>query len=90
MRNTLHFTPFRPRRARWMLALLGLGLGLVGCSSTPTRASTPDDQIFVGEVATSDAFIALVVDSSGQTLAYVCDNTTVAEWFQGAASKPST
>lgn len=66
---------------------LGL-LFLTGCGS-PASTSQPKTQIFVSQVTTSDALLAFVVEDSGKSLAYVCDNTTVAEWFQGAANQQS-
>ncbi len=41
---------------------------------------------FAGQVASSQVFLALVVNPISKTVGYVCESQGVAEWFQGTAS----
>jgi hypothetical protein len=51
-----------------------------------TLAVAPSGAHYVGAVARTDFYLALVVDDQNHILAYVCDGETPAEWFTGAVT----
>jgi hypothetical protein len=74
------------RRTLLLGALAGLALAAFGMNAPPA-AQRPPGAHFVGRVAGSEAFIAVVVEGR-QVLAYVCDGTPDTSamlwgWFDG-------
>lgn len=52
---------------------------------TAQPAAQPAAQ-FVGKVEGTDAYIGIVINPSGQALAYVCDNYKISPWLKGTAT----
>ena len=63
------------------------GAAATGATATPGAVQTERGVTgnFVGAVEGTDAFIAIATHE-GQTVAYVCDGGTVAQWFRGRAA----
>ena len=68
------------RRVAAVVALVG-GLGLVACGG---GSSAPKAGSYVGKVAGTDAYIALVT-KGGKVAGYVCDGAKVSVWLPAAS-----
>ncbi len=66
-----------------LVVLMSLLLAACGGAAEPLSGS------FVGKVDGSDAFIAVVLHTDGAVTAYVCDSTTISEWFKGSVDGAS-
>jgi len=72
------------------LATLTAPTAIPAAAATPTRAASPGRTepagtvtTFVGRVADSELFLALVADAT-RAVAYICDGATTGQWFSGA------
>lgn len=72
---------------RPMLALAALLTVLVACI-VPTQAQSVT-ATFVGKVANSNAFVA-VVTAQGKAIAYICDGETITQWYRGKLKADGT
>ncbi|MCI0397949.1 MAG: hypothetical protein L0332_16670 [Chloroflexi bacterium] len=59
---------------------------LVACGQAPS--ATPAGS-FVGTVADTDAYIAIVPQENNNIIAYVCDGQTISVWFRGERNENS-
>jgi hypothetical protein len=73
------------KASRFALATVLLALAVVGCSNGDDKAAEPKPVAgtFVGTVAGSDAYVAIVVGPRGDTLAYVTDGAFSVDWVDG-------
>jgi hypothetical protein len=74
------------RGARLALATALLALAAAGCSDNGNDAAARREPItgsFVGTVAPSDAYVAIVAGAKGDTLAYVTDGAYSVDWVDG-------
>jgi hypothetical protein len=72
--------------ARFALATALLALAVAGCSDNGgdmAAARKPTTGSFVGTVAGSDAYVAIVVGPTGDTLAHVTDGAFSVDWVDG-------
>jgi hypothetical protein len=74
------------RAARFALATVLLALAVAGCNDNGNDKATEPKTVtgsFVGMVPGSDAYVAIVVGSTGDTLAYVTDGAHSVDWVDG-------
>lgn len=64
---------------RFIVVILLASLLLAACGGGAQTVSGS----FVGKVDGSDAFIAVVLHTNGEVTAYVCDSSSISEWFKG-------
>jgi hypothetical protein len=69
-----------------ILLVLVAGLGLVGCGG---GSAAPKDGSYVGKLAGTDAYIALVT-GSGKVAGYICDSANVSIWIPAATLSGNT
>jgi hypothetical protein len=71
--------------ARFALATALVALAVGGCSDGDDKAGerTAITGSFIGTVAGSDAYLAIVVGPKGDTLAYVTDGAYSVDWLDG-------
>lgn len=72
-------------KPKFLFALVALLLALLATACGGQAAQTVSGS-FVGEVAGSNAFVAVVAHTNGEVQAYVCDGESIAAWFQGNAA----
>ncbi len=72
--------------------LVGLAVAvLAGCGSAGGDDDKAEAASFAASVEGSDAFVGAVVgESDGRILAYVCDGKSIASWFTGEAADDGT
>jgi hypothetical protein len=80
------------RATRLALAIAPLALVVAGCSGNGDDKATEPKPItgsFVGTVAGSDAYVAIVAGAKGDTLAYVTDGAYSVDWVDGTRQDDS-
>jgi hypothetical protein len=80
------------RAARFALATVLLAVAVAGCSDNGNdKAAEPETVTgsFVGTVAGSDAYVAIVVGPTGDSLAYVTDGASSVDWVDGTRRSDS-